>query len=150
MLEQSPFTTPPLIQHQGYNGMIDYGDQILLGTAQKIPELEADTNNFLQELVSITGSLSEKYEPLSLEQYVAEVNRLRETTSSSPSDITPAMIKTDSLDPELAEIGWRRLNFPWFTVYSPKRYRKGLDLIIHKYPNDCRLRSLRPILLFDI
>ena len=76
MLEQSPAMIPPLIQHLEYNGMSDYGDQIILGTAHKIPELEADTNNFLQKLVSITGSLPDKAEPLSLEQYITEVNRL--------------------------------------------------------------------------
>ena len=63
MSEQSPATNPPLIQHIEYNGTTDYGDQILLGTAQKIPELEADTNNPLQKLVSITGSLPEKLNP---------------------------------------------------------------------------------------
>ena len=68
MSEKSPAMTPPLIQHLEYNSMIDYGDQILLGTAQKIPELEADTNNFLPELVSITGSLPDKAEPLPIEK----------------------------------------------------------------------------------
>ena len=68
---------------------MDYGDQIILYMAQKIPELEIDTNNFLQKLVSITGSLPNKAEPISIEQYITKVNRLRETTSSGPSDITP-------------------------------------------------------------
>ena len=64
--------------------MADYGDQKFLGMAQKIPELEAGTNNFLQKLVSITGSLPDKSEPLSLEQYITKVNRLQETTYSGP------------------------------------------------------------------
>ena len=56
--------------------MVDYGDQILIGTAQQIPELEAGTNNFLQKLVSITGSLPYKSELLSFEKYITEVNHL--------------------------------------------------------------------------
>ena len=32
----------------------------------------------------------------------------------------------------------------------PKRYRQGLDLLIHKYPEDYRLHRLRKILLFGI
>ena len=64
--------------------MKDYGDKIPLGTAQKITELEVDTNNFLQKLVSVTGSLPDKSEPLSLEQYITKVNRLQETTYSGP------------------------------------------------------------------
>ena len=46
MSKQSPAMNPPLIQHLEYNGMTDYRNQIILGTAQQIPEPEADTNNF--------------------------------------------------------------------------------------------------------
>ena len=102
MLEQSPIMTPPLIQNIEYNNMTGYGYQTLLGTAQKIPELEPDTNNFLQKMVSITGSLPDKSKPLSFEKYITEVNRLRETTPSGPSDITTEMVKTEALDTELA------------------------------------------------
>ena len=77
MLEQFPSMTPPIIHHLEYNGMADYGDQTLLGTGQKIIELEADTNNFLQKLVSIIGSLPDKSEPLSFEEYISEVNYLQ-------------------------------------------------------------------------
>ena len=60
------------------------------------------------------------------------------------------MVKTEALDPELSEIGWRRFNFPWCTGYSPKRYKNGIYLIIHKDPNDCGPHRLHPILLFDV
>ena len=60
------------------------------------------------------------------------------------------MVKTEALDPELSEIGWRRFNFPWCTGYSPKRYKKRIGLIIHKDPNDCGPHRLRLILMFDI
>ena len=72
---------------------------------QNIPELKADTNNSLQKLVSITGSLPNKPEPLSFDQYITEVYHLQETTSSGPSDITPSIVKTDAMEPELVEIG---------------------------------------------
>ena len=95
--------------------MADYGYQIIIDTAQKIPELEANKNNFLQKLASIIGSITNKAETISFGQYITEFNRLRETPPSGPSYITPAMIKTEALDPELPEIGWRRFNFPWCT-----------------------------------
>ena len=60
MSEKYTSVNPPIIQRIEYNGMKDHGDQIILGTAQKIPKLEVDTNNFLQKLVSITGSLPNK------------------------------------------------------------------------------------------
>ena len=44
--------------------MEDYGDQIILYTAQEISELEANKNNFLQKLASITGFIPNKAEPI--------------------------------------------------------------------------------------
>ena len=62
----------------------------------------------------------------------------------------PAMVKTEALDPELAEIIWGRFNFPWCTGYSTKCYQRGIDLLIHKYPNYFCLHILHPIPLLDI
>ena len=75
---------------------------------------------------------------------------MREGTSSGNSDVTSSMVKIEVLDRELAEIGWRRFKLSWCTKYSPKRYQRGLNLLIHKEPNDFRPHRLIPILLFDI
>ena len=60
------------------------------------------------------------------------------------------MIKTEALDPELAEIFCQRFNLPWCMGYFPKRYQRGLYLLIHKYPNDYRPHIIRPIILLEI
>ena len=60
------------------------------------------------------------------------------------------MVNTEVMDPELREIGWHRFNFPWCKGYHLNRYRRDLDIIIHKEPNDFRPHHLRPILMFDI
>eukprot|EP00957_Ditylum_brightwellii_P117234 8941121-Ditylum_brightwellii.AAC.1 len=60
------------------------------------------------------------------------------------------MIKTEQEDPYLAHMGWMASNVPWCTGYSPQRSREGLDLLIHKKPNDNRVTKLHPILLIDI
>ena len=58
--------TPTLIQHLELNGMTDYEDQILLGTAQKIPELEAETKNFLQKWPPSLALFPTKHNPFHL------------------------------------------------------------------------------------
>ena len=60
------------------------------------------------------------------------------------------MVKALVLETELREIGWHRFNSLWFTGYPPKRCRRWIFLLIHKYPNDFRPHRLRPILLIDI
>ena len=57
--------------------MADYGDQIILETAQEISELEAKKHNFLQKLAYITGSILNKAEHISCGQYIIEFDRLR-------------------------------------------------------------------------
>ena len=52
--------------------MADYGDQIILDTAQEISEPEANKNNPLQKLSSITGSIPNKAEHISCGQYITE------------------------------------------------------------------------------
>ena len=57
-----------------------------------------------------------------MNEYQKEVRRIREAISSIPSIFTPSIIKTEYIDPELAEIGIRRLNFPWYTGQYPEIY----------------------------
>eukprot|EP00957_Ditylum_brightwellii_P154339 11745028-Ditylum_brightwellii.AAC.1 len=64
--------------------------------------------------------------------------------------VTPGMIKTDLEDKYISQVNWHASNVPWCSGYSPKRFRKGLDLLIHKRHNDNRVSKLCPILLFDI
>ena len=101
MSEQYPATTLPIIHHLDCDSMTDNGDQILLGTSQKIPELEVNKNNFLQKPASITDYITDKAKPTSSEKYITEVKCLQETTFSPPSDVTPEMVKTETMDPNL-------------------------------------------------
>ena len=88
--------------------MTDYVNKILQGQASDITNLDICTKRYLQELAALTRLLPDKYQPISLEEYIKKVNRLKERTSSGPSDATLAMVKTEVLDPELTKIGWRR------------------------------------------
>ena len=142
--------TPPLVKHLQYDGMADFGNDILLGQAADIPHIDNNTKIHLQELSALICSLPNQAQPTTLGEYTIEVSWLREGTSSGPSDVTPVMVKTEVLDSELAEIGWRRFNFPWCTRYLPKRYQRGLDLLINKDSNNYRPHRLWPILLLDI
>ena len=56
--------------------MEDYGDQIILYTAQEISELEANKKNFLQNLASITGFIPNKAENILYGQYITEFDRI--------------------------------------------------------------------------
>ena len=60
------------------------------------------------------------------------------------------MVKTETPDQELSEIGWQIFNVPWCTGYSSKLYQRFIDLLIHEDTNDFLPHRLCPILVFDI
>ena len=104
-----------LVNKLGYNGMAAWGDDILKGANIGAEMGDSHTRTFLKNLKPVTGSLPYPATTINLEEYITEANHLRESTSSGPSIVNPAMAKTEALDPELREIGWRIFNFPWCT-----------------------------------
>ena len=140
----------PLINLLKYKVSNPFSNQLLLGTAPDLPSLHEHTKTFLKQLRLIKGRLTPLVTPITQQEYTEEVNRLREATSLGNSYTTPAMVKTEALDPELRGIRRLRFNLPWYTGYSPKRFRQGLDLLIHKYPEDYIPHRLRPLLLLGI
>ena len=69
--------TTPLVNHLHFDGMTEYGNYIILRQAADIPHLDNHTKRYLQELAAITRPLPEQSEPIPLEEYTKEVNRLR-------------------------------------------------------------------------
>ena len=114
-----------LVKHLHFDVTDEYGNDIILGKVVDISELDLHTKIYLCEIAAINSSLHDQAQPISLEEYIKIFGRLREGNSSVPSYATPVIIKTDSLDPELAEISRQRFNFTQCTGYSPKTIPKG-------------------------
>ena len=118
--KQSPPMTLTLVEDLGYDVITEFWYQLLLGIEPEGDIVNAHTKNLLGDIKSSTEDLTYKVHPISMEKYVKEVKRLREATFSGPSIVIPAIVKTETLDPELKEMGWRRFNFPGELVISPK------------------------------
>eukprot|EP00957_Ditylum_brightwellii_P143499 10931942-Ditylum_brightwellii.AAC.1 len=113
-------------------------------------KLDPYTQAYLDHLRRVDPSPPKPADPAPSFQYEKEVKNIREKTSAGPSMVTPAMIKTELEDPYLANVGWMAFNILWYTGYSPRQLKEGLDLLIHNKPNDNRVTQLWPILIFDI
>ena len=70
----------PLVNHLHFNGMAEYGNNILLGQTADTPHLDIHTKRYLQELAAITLSLPDQPQPIPMEEYTKEVGRTREET----------------------------------------------------------------------
>ena len=101
MSEDYPQTTLPLLNKLRFYGMTDYGYDLIPGTAPEINDIESHTKSYLHHLTSTTNSLPYHAKPISLEEYLKEFKKIRESTSYGPSYVTIAMVKNKALDPKL-------------------------------------------------
>eukprot|EP00957_Ditylum_brightwellii_P201641 15326568-Ditylum_brightwellii.AAC.1 len=62
MSEESPPMQPPLIEFLEYNGITDYADQILTGTAPPVHGIDEYTQAYMNQLVSVKGVLPKQTE----------------------------------------------------------------------------------------
>ena len=81
--------------------MTEWVDNIFLGNYVEVSARNIRTRKFLKHLKSVTGKLPDKASPFSLEDYIKIFNSLRESTSPGTSIVTPTMVKTEVLYPEL-------------------------------------------------
>ena len=70
--------TSPLVKHLRFDGMTYYINNIILVQSANILHLGNHTKRYLQEIAAQTRSLPYKSQPISLEEYAIEANRLRE------------------------------------------------------------------------
>ena len=112
--------------------MTTHGDQILLGTSPKPLAVDPHTKKYLKKLSNVRKSPQETELTMTQKEYYSEVHRLREATSSQPSDTTPAMVNTEALGTQLTYIGRLCFNCLWCKVTPPKRYWQILDVLIRK------------------
>ena len=69
MSEKFPAMTYSLSNHLHFDGIIDYGNNILLGQAKDILHLDNYTKRYFQELDSLARFLPDQAQPISLKEY---------------------------------------------------------------------------------
>ena len=67
--ENSPAMTSPLVNQLHFDGINDYGNDIILGQATDIPHLDNHTKIYLWELATLTHTLPNEYQTISLKEY---------------------------------------------------------------------------------
>ena len=95
----------PLIDLLKYSVNNPIFQKPLLGTSLDLQSLCDHTKSFLKQLIEIKESLLPPITPVTQQEYMEEVKRIREATFSGTSGTTPEMVKTEALNPELKEIG---------------------------------------------
>eukprot|EP00957_Ditylum_brightwellii_P070301 5340783-Ditylum_brightwellii.AAC.1 len=112
--------TEPLVNFIEYSGIAEETDKLMAGNGTQIQGIDDYTQVYLDQLRYIEGHTPEPSTPSTFTKYLGEVKRLHERTSSDQSKLIPVMAS----------------NFTWCTGYSPTRFRKGADLLIHKGANN--------------
>ena len=64
--EKNPAMITPLVNHLHFDGMTQYGNDILLGIIADIPDLEPLTRSYINYISTTTPSLPDQDHPISL------------------------------------------------------------------------------------
>ena len=106
--------------------------------------------NILEHLKLKEGQkLNVQPTPISREELVTGWKKVKERTSSSPSGLHVGHWKAGCEDPGILWANTILTNIPYMSGYSPIRWRNGLNIMLEKIPDNCRVDKLRTILLYE-
>jgi hypothetical protein len=144
---ETPFQTEPLLSTVGNVGTTPSADLILQGELPIPPTTDvwaAKLIPFLKQVLP-TADLVD----LTPEQYAASWKKVKEKTSAGPSGMTIPHMKAHGTSRFVTEVDTILANLPYRFGFSPRRWRKGLDVMLEKKPGVRQLNKLRAILLYE-
>jgi Endonuclease/Exonuclease/phosphatase family. len=126
------------------------------GTGPKVPEIlrgtyvppsgtSLATRDFLKQLK--TPVTQQKCAPITFHTFKDGWRKAKERTSSSGPHF--GHYRAAMTHPLLAKLLYHRAMIPTTTGYSPRRHRKGIDVMLLKKENNFHIDHLRTIVLFD-
>jgi hypothetical protein len=142
----TPFQSEPLLSTVGPLGTTDATGQILHGSLQ-LPE---NTDEWAAKLIPFLQQQIPTVEPTDLTpwQYASSWKKVRAKTSAGPSGLTIPHMKAHGSSAYISEIDTIMANLPFRYGFSPRRWQKGLDIMLEKKPGVRQISSLRAILLY--
>jgi hypothetical protein len=131
---ETPFQTEPLLSLIGNLGTTPTSEQILQGVLRPPPTLD----EWAAKLIPFLKQVLPTADPIDLtpEQYAASWKRVKEKTSAGPSGLTIPHMKAHGISHLVTEVDTIMANLPYRYGFSPKRWRKGLDVMLEKKPGD--------------
>ena len=140
----------PMKEDLGLLGIGEEGDRILEGS-YKVPEgveeVVQDVLNNLKEVDNI--KVRKQPIPITCKQHKKGWEKVKERTSSSPSRLHVGHWKCGSMDDLINWVNTSMINIPYLSGYSPKRWQRGINVMLEKIKGNCIVEKLRTILLYE-
>jgi hypothetical protein len=127
----TPFQSDPLLSDLGPLGVSDKAKCILQGKF-----LRDDVDEWAGHLIPFLSQVipTEFATDLTPAQYKDGWKRVKEKTSAGPSGLTIPHMKAHGISAYLTEIDCIMANLPYRYGFSPRRWRKALDVMLEKKP----------------
>jgi hypothetical protein len=135
-----------LLSYVGPLGELSGARDILRGTAS-LKSLDSWADKLLPFLAQ--AAETQPIVDQSDAEYVASWKRVNERTSAGPSGITIPHLKAHTTSSKLTTIDNTLANLPYKFGFAPKRWKKGLDVMLEKKPGVRKINTLRAILLYE-
>ena len=140
--------TTPLLNDLGYMGTTKQCEDILNGSYVVPPH----SNKYAQEFFDQFKQVNPVHKPsshLSTSQFKSGWNKMKEKTSSGISGLHFGHMKTCAKNRFLTNVESAISNVPFSSGYSPRAWRKGINVMIHKKANSDLVTNLRTIVLTE-
>ena len=140
----------PMKEDMGLIGTGDVGDKILEGNYRVPGGVDESVQDILNNLKSVENiKIRKQPVPITCNQHKTGWRKVKERTSSSPSGLHVGHWKCCSMDDTINWINTSLTNIPYLSGYSPKRWQRGINVMIEKSKGNCRVDKLRTILLYE-
>lgn len=140
----TPFLSPEWIERLGTTGITSTASDILNGNP---PASSPTTTAFLNQFKFLHNK--KQSTTINETDFCAIWKTVREKASSSPSGLHHGHYKAICTDPILTSLFTKKANFIYTSGYSPKRWRKGINIMIEKREGLRHISKLRTILLYE-
>jgi hypothetical protein len=146
----TPFGHDELYQLLGFDGLTPGGESISNGDhpAYSGLTLSSEVEALMEELKR-PSHVSTFDISISAEQFISEIKKWKERTSTSPSGRHLGHYKVAILDPLLTQIHTAMINFPVTYGFAPTRWCKSITPLIAKDAGKPYIQRLRVIHLFE-
>ena len=148
---ETPFNQQPLLDIVGRNGLTTGADEILKGTAVLPPGIHQGAIDFITAVKMHPDIMKAGPIPvdITVDQHCEYWKNAREATQSSLSGMHFGFYKATAKCKMLAQTIAGFVRIPFCTGYSPKRFRKSLNVSIMKEDNNYKPEKQRTIHLLE-
>ena len=145
----TPCMTTPLVQELGYMGSTEACKKILDGTYIVPDGSHEFAQEFFDQFKTPDNIIGRSCHTITSQNFKDGWKKMKEKTTSGISGLHFGHMKTCAKDLFIVQVESAISHIPFHTGYTPRAWRKGVNVMIHKKNKSDKVTDLRTIVLTE-